>query len=250
MGILSRFADIMGASVESVLSKAEGKNADKLLEKYLRDAKESLSQVKAETAGIMAEETGAKRKLDECKAEISKYEGYAVAAVKAGNDDDARKFLVQVDNLSPKLASLEQAYAAAQENSEKMRQMTKRLMDDISKSEAKLSELKRQLNVAKQQEKINKINEKVGNVSFGNADNLMDAVQKRIDAANAAAQLNDDLASNSDIRDLEAKYANQSAASSSVEDRLAQLKAQQNPTSSENNSVESRLAQLKNELDN
>ncbi len=246
MGMLSRFADIMSASVESVLSKAEGKNADKLLEKYLRDARESLSQVKAETAGIIAEETGVKRKLDELKAEISKYEGYAVAAVKAGNDDDARKFLTHVESLNPKLTDLEQAYELARENSEKMRQMTKRLMEDIGKSEAKLADLKRQLNVAKQQEKINKINEKVGNVNFGNADSLMDAVQKRIDAANAAAQLNDDLAPDSDLRELEARYAKQASSGSSVEERLAQLKAQQNPTGS---SVEDRLAQLKDELD-
>ena len=45
LGILSRFTDIMKANVNSVLEKAEDKNADKLLRKYIQDAKDDLADV-------------------------------------------------------------------------------------------------------------------------------------------------------------------------------------------------------------
>lgn len=230
VGILSRFSDIMGASIESFIGKAEGKNADKLLEKYLRDTKESLAKVKAETAGIMAEETAAKRKFDECKSDIAKYENYAMSAVKAGNDEDARQFLIHIETLTTKSAELQQALSIAQENSEKMRQMTKKLIGNIQEAEGKLNSLKYQLSMAKQQENINKINNKISQPNFGNVDNLFDAVQKRIDTANAAADLNEELSGDNSIKDLEAKYSNNAnrSTNNAIEDKLTQLKAKMN----------------------
>ena len=56
MGIISRFTDIMKANTHAVLSRMEEANADKLLEQYIRETKDTLGQVKAETAAVMAEE--------------------------------------------------------------------------------------------------------------------------------------------------------------------------------------------------
>ena len=41
----------------------------------------------------MAEESRSKRELDECDSEIKKYQDYAVKAVNAGNEDDAKNSL-------------------------------------------------------------------------------------------------------------------------------------------------------------
>ena len=93
MGILSRFGDIMRANINDLLTGAENKNAEKLLNQYLRDAREDYTQVKNETSSVMAEETAAKRRLDEINDQIARYEKYAQAAVQSGNDADALKFL-------------------------------------------------------------------------------------------------------------------------------------------------------------
>ena len=228
MGILSRFTDIMSANINSLLSKAEAGNADKLLEKYLKDAKENLAQVKAEAAAVIAEETGLARKLADNEAESDKYDSYAMAAVKSGNDGDARKFLTYKNRLETDRADLSAQYARAQENSEKMRQLLRKLTDDINVSESKLSELKQKLTVAKQQEKMNQLEEKFSQSNpLSGVDNLFDAVQKRVDAADAAAALNKDFARESnEVADLAKKYtvSAQELKTDQVEDQLAMLK--------------------------
>jgi phage shock protein A len=230
MGILSRFSDIMSANINSLLSKAEGANAEKLLEKYLKDAKDNVAQVKAETATVIAEETGLARKLADNEAQCDKYEKYAIAAVKSGNDNDAKKFLTHKSHLEEEREGLLSQYNRAKDNSEKMKQLLKKLQDDINTSEDKLRELKQKLTVAKQQEKLNKLDEKFANAKnpLSGADNLFDAVQKRVDAADAAAALNKDFAKETnDIQDLAKKYnvATQEVKADQVEDQLAALKA-------------------------
>ena len=131
MGILSRFADLMKANLNTVLEKTEGKNADKLLEQYIREARENLDTVKSETAGVIAEEMAAGRRVASFDEEIAKLAGYAEKAVLAGNDDDAKKFLAGKDAAEGKKADAERAYAQAQLNSDRMRQLTKKLSEDF-----------------------------------------------------------------------------------------------------------------------
>ena len=228
MGILSRFTDIMSANINSLLSRAEAGNADKLLEKYIKDAKDNLGQVKAETAAVIAEETGLARKLADNEAECDKYESYAMAAVKKGNDDDARKFLAHKNRLETERDGLTSQYNRAKDNSDKMRQLLKKLSDDINAAEDKLMELKQKLTVAKQQEKLNKLDEKFSGNPLSNADSLFDAVQKRVDAADAAAALDKEFVKGSrEVEDLAKKYdvTTQEVKADQVEDQLAMLKA-------------------------
>ena len=228
MGILSRFTDIMSANINSLLSKAEAGNADKLLEKYIKDAKDSVGQVKAETAAVIAEETGLARKLADNEVECDKYENYAMAAVKKGNDSDARKFLTYKNRLETERDELTSQYNRAKDNSDKMRQLLKKLSDDINSAEDKLNELKRKLTVAKQQEKTQALVEKMGNSPLSGIDNLFEAVQKRVDAADAAAALNKEFAKETnEVVDLAKKYDvnTQEVKADQVEDQLAMLKA-------------------------
>lgn len=228
MGILSRFGDIMSANINSVLDKAEQKNADKLLEKYLRDAKENLEQVKAETAAIIADEMAAGRKVTALEEEITKLSLYAEQAVLAGNDADAVKFLEGKNKAVAQKVEAEKAYELAQENSDKMRQLTKKLINDVNEADAKLNELRGKLAVAKQAEKMNELNEKMASSAgdFSDYDRLADAVQKRIDAADAKAELDKSLNESYDLDTLKNKYdVAEAEVAASVDDELAALKA-------------------------
>lgn len=228
MGILSRFGDIMSANINAVLDKAEQKNADKLLEQYLREAKSNLEQVKAETAAIIADEMAAGRKVTALEDEITKLSLYAEQAVLAGNDADALKFLEGKNTAVEQKVEAEKAYELAQQNSDKMRQLTKKLINDVNEADAKLAELKGKLAVAKQAEKMNELQDKMASTAgdFSDYDRLADAVQKRIDAADAKAELDKTLNESYDINALKEKYdVAQAEASTSASDELAALKA-------------------------
>ena len=129
MGILTRFKDIMSANINALLDKCE--DPEKMIDQYMRNLESDLGKVKAETASVMAEETRAKRELDECTEQVNKMQSYAEKALTAGNEADARKFLEKKQQLVSTQTALQQSYEAAAANAAKMRQMHDKLVKDI-----------------------------------------------------------------------------------------------------------------------
>ena len=224
MGIISRFKDIMSANINALLDKCE--DPEKMIDQYLRNLESDLGNVKAETASIMADEKRAKRELDECNAEIEKFQNYAVKAIEAGNDNDARQFLEKKNQLVQKQTALQQAYDLASANATKMRQMHDKIVSDINSLNAKRDAIKAKVAVAKAQERINKVGSSVAGVENNmSAFARMEAkADKMLDEANAMAELNMDTES-ADINNLAAKY-DTTTTDTAVDDELAALKAQ------------------------
>ena len=215
MGIITRFKDIMASNINALLDKCE--DPEKMIDQYLRNAESDLGKVKAETASVMAEETRAKRVLDETNQEIEKMQNYAMKAVAAGNDDDARQFLTKKKQLEDKKVSIQQTYDLAAANAAKMKQMHDKLVNDINELNSKRDAL------AETQEKMNKLSSKLGNAgsSISDFEKLEAKIDKRLDEANAMAELN---STSDSIDDLASKYDTAPVASG-VEDELAALKA-------------------------
>ncbi len=148
-------------------------------------------------------------------------ENYAIKALEAGNEGDARKFLERKADLMDKEKGLEEAYNLAKSNSENMRQMHDKLISDINELESRRSMLKGKMSVAKTQERINKMGSSVvdANRSISAFDRMEDKVNRALDEANAMAELN--RGPKDDIKDLAAKYDSKD---SDIEDELAALK--------------------------
>lgn len=223
MGILTRFKDIMSSNINALLDKAE--DPEKMIDQCLRNLNSDLGKVKSETATIMAEEQRAKRAFDECSEEINKMQTYAVKALEAGNEADARKFLEQKATLSTKLPGLQEAYNLAHSNATHMREMHDKLVDDINELESRKDMIKGKLAVAKTQERINRMGDSVAsaNNSMASFRKYEEMADKALDKANAMAELNRS-SSDQTMEDLAAKYL----ADTSVDDELAALKASLN----------------------
>jgi len=193
MGILTRFKDIMASNINALLDKCE--DPEKMIDQYMRNLESDLGKVKAETASVMAEETRAKRELDECTEQINKMQSYAEKALTAGNEADARSFLEKKQQLVTTQTALQQAYNVAT------------------------------VKAAKAQERINKVG-----TSVTGANNSMEAftrmeakANKMLDEANAMAELNSSQ-EDTNIDNLAAKY-DEAPNNAAVDDELAALKA-------------------------
>ncbi len=223
MGILTRFKDIMASNINALLDKCE--DPEKMIDQYLRNMNEDLGKVKAETASVMAEETRAKRELDECTEQINKMQSYAEKALTAGNENDARSFLEKKQQLTATQSSLQKAYDMAAGNATKMRQMHDKLVKDIDSLEARRDAIKATVKAAKAQERINKVGSSVtgANNSMEAFERMEAKANRMLDEANAMSELNSSQ-EEADIDNLAAKYEATPNATA-VDDELAALKA-------------------------
>jgi len=220
MSILKRFTSIMSSNINALLDKAE--DPSKMVDQYLRELNSDLGKVKAETASVMAEEQRSKRELDECAADAAKMQNYAVKALEAENEDDARKFLERKNVYTTKQQELQSSYELAKANALQMKEMHDKLVKDIGELEARRQSIKSKAAVAKTRKRINELGSSASGASntMGAFGRMEDRVNRSLDEANAMAELN--RGDFDEIKDLTAKYEEKS----SVDNELAALKQQ------------------------
>ncbi len=222
MGILSRFSEIMKANINDLLDKCE--DPEKMIDQTLRDLIEQKAEVKKETAGIMAEEDAAERRVKELQQAIADRDAVIDKCIAAGDDDGATKVITKKQELEAQLQTAMSTYQLAKQRSEQMQQMYQKLSSDISNLEGRRQNIKAQVSMAKAQERMNNIAGKVNASGSLDAFNRMEAkAQKMLDQAQAGAELTameDGLSGGDD--DIMKKY---STGSSSAAAELARRKA-------------------------
>lgn len=217
MGIFGRINQILKANVNDMLDKAE--DPSKMIDQTLRDLREDLAEVKKETAGVMADEKNAERKLSECKTEIAKAETAAKNALLSNKEEDARKILARKSELEGSLSALTDAYNTAHQNSEKVRAAHDKLVADIEALENRKDSIKAKMAVAKTQERINKMTSSdraAGTIEAFNR--WEEKANKMLDRSEAEKELN----TGSNAKDLVNQYS--AASTASVDAELERLK--------------------------
>ncbi len=222
MGILDRFGTIVKANINALLDKAE--DPSKMIDQYLTELMESLAEVKKETAGVMAEESRTRAKVEANRAEVQKYADLAKKALQAGNDGDARVFIAKKQQLETAGQGLTEAYDVARGNAEKMRQMHDKLVGDIEELKRRRETIKAKVAVAKTQSKLNEFSsgsEKAAD-AISAFERMEEKADRMLDREAALAELNAKPVD--EAAELEAKYG--SAAPAAVDDELARMKAE------------------------
>ena len=112
MGIFTRFRDIVSSNISAMLDKAE--DPEKLIKLMIREMEDTLVEIKASCAGVMANSKKVQRELDGAQSQEGYWKEKAELAVNKGRDDLAREALMEkrrygdrVDGLKKELVECE-----------------------------------------------------------------------------------------------------------------------------------------------
>ena len=93
MGIFTRFRDIISSNINAMLDRAE--DPEKLIKLMIREMEDTLVELKAACAGVIADRKKIGRRLSEVQERERHWESRAKLAVRKGRDDLAREALVE-----------------------------------------------------------------------------------------------------------------------------------------------------------
>ncbi len=129
MGIFTRFRDIISSNINAMLDKAE--DPEKLIRLMIREMEDTLVEIKASCAGVMANSKKVQRQLDEVLTREKHWKDRAGLAVNKGRDDLAREALVEKRKYSDRANTFEKELI-------EYKALIEQYQDDIRQLEDKL----------------------------------------------------------------------------------------------------------------
>lgn len=215
MSIFTRFKDIVSANINSMLDRAE--EPEKMIRLMIQEMEETLVELKASCAGLMADQKRIVREQELYRDRIGVWDDRARLAMERGREDLAREALVE------KLAA-QRTGEGLEREVERFSVLIEQSREDIELLEAKLESAKeRQRSLAKRHVRADQRMRARSNVSRAqSADVLMrfDQFEQRIERMEAEAEL----ASPRRTRDLEQEFALLEGGDE-VEEQLASMRA-------------------------
>jgi len=106
MGIFTRFRDIISSNINAMLDRAE--DPEKLIKMMIREMEDTLVELKASCAGVMANVKKIQRQWDDARSRSTYWEDRAALAVTKGRDDLAREALMEKRRFAEKADTLDQ----------------------------------------------------------------------------------------------------------------------------------------------
>ncbi len=226
MGIFDRAKRAISSNVNSMIDKAE--DPRKLVELTLDEMKEQLGRAREDVVAAVGAEKQLRKKCDELKTSVERWEQRAVLAVKAGDDALAREALKQKGRIAEELAATEKHREAALAQAFKMR-------DDLKQMERKHAELEAKKGTIAAKSQIAKAGggaENLGATSGSNAFEAFRQMEEKIDQEDAEAsamrELHEDEFKDAELeskfRKLEVESKGTASGAAEVDDELAALK--------------------------
>lgn len=218
--IFDRIGDIMQSNVHALLDKCE--NPEKMLDQNMRNAIEDLAELKESAVKLKADQKAAQRAYDAALQRMQAEHGFAVNAMKAGNEEAAKKFLASEAQIKASQVDMaKKNLDAANNNFETVQKAYNKLAGDIEIMKNDMNMIKSTMRTAKATEKVAQMKDPSGGYaeSFSR---YSEKAQRMLDEANAKIEM--DTEPVDEMEALRQQYAG--GMEPDVSDALASLKAE------------------------
>lgn len=218
--IFDRIGDIMQSNVHALLDKCE--NPEKMLDQNMRNAIEDLAELKESAVKLKADQKAAQRAYDAALQRMQAEHGFAVNAMKAGNEEAAKKFLASEAQIKASQVDMaKKNLDAANNNFETVQKAYNKLAGDIEIMKNDMNMIKSTMRTAKATEKVAQMKDPSGGYaeSFSR---YSEKAQRMLDEANAKIEM--DTEPVDELEALRQQYAG--GMEPDVSDALASLKAE------------------------
>jgi len=186
MGFFRRISDIVSANLNDLVDDFE--DPEQMLRQAVREMEESIAEMTQQTAKTMANEKTLQRELDRNRQQVEQWQGRAMSAVEAGDDELAKKALTRKNEHQKLVAALEDQLQTAREATGTM----KRQLDGMK---AKLAEGKRNLATLSARKRAADFRKKMESQAAGatvevddNAFAKFDRLKSKVEQAEAEAE--------------------------------------------------------------
>lgn len=203
MGIFDRMGKVISSNVNALLDKAE--DDKKLLELNLEEMAEQLKQGRQDVIAAVAAEKQLRKKADDLKTEVEKWERRAELALKSEDEALARDALRQKKRAETEWENVEKARAEQRDTALKMK-------SELERMEQKLDELKMRKGtiVARAQQArggtVEGLGARGGSSAFESFRQMEDKIDGREQQNLAMAEVEEALGKGPKEQDLEAKF--------------------------------------------
>jgi len=186
MGIFTRFRDIVSSNINAMLDKAE--DPEKLIKLMIREMEDTLVELKASCAGIMAERKKMERRMEDLSDRETHWEDRARLAVEKGRDDLAREALVEkrrFANLSEQLnEELSENNSLVNQYQDDIRQLEEKLGQAREKQRILVQRHMRAKQAKKAREEIRRVDNYETIAKFEDLENRIERMEAEADLVN------------------------------------------------------------------
>lgn len=186
MGIFTRFRDIVSSNINAMLDRAE--DPEKLIKLMIREMEDTLVELKASCAGVMANAKKFQRQTEEAQSRAKYWEEKAELAVNKGRDDLAREALVEKRRHTERVEALEQEIAEhnglIDQYQEDIRQLEERLRSAQEKQRMLVQRHIRANKRRRAQEEIRRVDSAESMFKFEDLENRIERMEAEADMVN------------------------------------------------------------------
>lgn len=186
MGIFTRFRDIVSSNINAMLDKAE--DPEKLIKLMIQEMEDTLVELKAACAGVMANSKKVQRQLEDVQARAQHWEQRAQLAVSKGRDDLAREALVEKRVYADRADSLQQELlehnGLVEQYQDDIRQLEDKLRSAREKQRMLLQRHIRARKSMRAQQEIRRVNGAEAVFKFDELENRIERMEAEADLVN------------------------------------------------------------------